>query len=332
MGWPKLDFEPARTHTQHSTNGDILVVGIEGELAWVDGGTLEQKSKSVTPFPARIILSDTAGNNLVGCWLNRELLISRMASIDLNEEFNEGITQYELRTLADSGSGNAQVKGSKWSHVLDAESLGIDVNDDGIVFALWNRGIYRLNHDASEVWRKPPIDWTSMGTIEDAKIPSTIIKIGKKIHIWSKAGERAILDWETGELLEFNTAQFDVSIDRIFCEKVDSNLELNWLIISDENTAYWITESEDEKSLISAGLRGPVNDAKYDCEIKGWRLIGWREDIIWTNENATYQDTEEIGVSLYNLRGKWMVLNNKGEWVPFGIKNRKKNHSSSEEE
>jgi len=332
MGWPKLDFEPVRAHTQHSINEDILVVGIEGELAWVDGRTLEQKSKSAIPFPARIILSDTAGCNFVGCWLNRELLISRMALIDLNEDFSKGITQYELRILANSGGDNAQVRGSIWSHVLDAESLGMDVNDDGIVFALWNRGIYRVNHDASEIWRKPPIDWTPMGQIEDAKIPTTIVKIDNEIHIWSKAGERAILDWDTGELLEFSTAQFDISIDRIYYEKSEGSLELNWLIISDENTAYWITESKDKKSIISAGLRGAVNDAKYDSEINGWRLIGWREDIIWTTEKAVYEDTIEVGVFLYNLSGKWMVLNNNGEWVPFKAKNGKNNYSSSEEE
>ena len=332
MGWPSVSFEPVRIHTINSSSTDILIIGVDGQLAWVDGNTLEQKTQPKAPFPARIILSSITEKTVVACWLNRDLLISRMASIDLSQEFQEGLSQQKLRNFATAGNGDVHVKGANWSHILDAECLAIDVDDIGIIFSLWNRGIYRIRHDTSELWRKPEIKWTEMGTIEEAKIPAKIVIIGEEVHIWSRAGERAILDKETGDLIDFKVAKLDISVDRIFCKTISSKNEIHWLVVSDENTAYWIKEIEGEENIVSAGLRGPINDAKFDTGSNSWRITGWREDIMWDSQEIIYEDTKEVGVSLYCLSGKWMVLNNRGDWGPFTIGKKSRTHSSSEEE
>ena len=332
MGWPKLDFEPIRIHVQNSDSNDILAIGVDGQLAWIDRNTLEQKSSQKSPFPARLILSSTNNTKLVACWLNRDLLISRMASLNLDDEFQEGLSQQDLRNIANRGGGEPHVKGAVWSHTLDAECLAIESNDLGIIFALWNRGIYRINHDSSEVWRKPPLEWTPLGTIEEAKIPAQISIIDDEIHIWSRAGEKAVLSWETGELIKFEKAEFDISIDRVFYGGKSNGSQNHWLLISNDSTAHWITQTESNKSRISAEIRGPINDAKFDNATVSWKMAGWREDILWDQNKVTYEDTLEIGVALFNLSGKWMVLSNKGEWEPFSVKTKLLNHSSSEEE
>ena len=332
MGWPIVDFEPVRIHAQNLDSNNILVIGVDGQLAWVDANTLEQKSLTKSPFPARIIISSASGSQLISCWLNRDLLISRMASIDLNNDFQGGLSQHELRNIANTSGIEPQVKGATWSHTLDAECLAIESNENGIIFALWNRGIYRVNLDSSEVWRKPPLNWTKLGSIEEAKIPAQITVIGDEIHIWSRAGEKAVLEWDTGELKDFKTAEFDISVDKIFYGGKSNNSRRHWLLISNDRTAHWLTETEDETSRVSAEIRGPVNDAKFDIQTESWRMAGWREDILWNKAKITYEDTLELGIALYNLSGKWMVLNNKGEWIPFSLKIDQQNHSSSDEE
>ena len=151
--YSKLIFPPQKLFQLEDNR--ILVIGMNGEIQILDENlTAEFEHKK--PFPTSISISSVSKNTLFACWIDLELMIARMASIDLNSKINNGISRAELRRKLESKS-QPQVESSKWSHILDSEPLALISNEQFIVFNSWKRGLYCVDHESNELWRIPEI-------------------------------------------------------------------------------------------------------------------------------------------------------------------------------
>ena len=73
-------------------NNRILVIGMNGEIQILDENLIAEFDYK-KPFPTSISISSVSKNTLFACWIDLELMIARMASIDLNSGINNGITR-----------------------------------------------------------------------------------------------------------------------------------------------------------------------------------------------------------------------------------------------
>ena len=112
-------------------NNRILVIGMNGEIQILDENLIAEFEYK-KPFPTSISISSISKNTLFACWIDLELMIARIASIDLNSKINNGITRAELRRKLESKS-QPQVESSKWSNILDSEPLALISNDHILV-------------------------------------------------------------------------------------------------------------------------------------------------------------------------------------------------------
>ena len=76
--------------------GGHIALGVDGELQKIDleGNLVGQPKK---PFPTPIKNAAIVDNMLIATWLDQELLLARMAAIDLNNEFEQGVNRGDLR-------------------------------------------------------------------------------------------------------------------------------------------------------------------------------------------------------------------------------------------
>ena len=96
--YSKLLFPPQKLFQLEDNR--ILVIGMNGEIQILDENlTAEFEHKK--PFPTSISISSVSKNTLFACWIDLELMIARMASINLDSKIDNGITRAELRRKLD---------------------------------------------------------------------------------------------------------------------------------------------------------------------------------------------------------------------------------------
>ncbi|HJM87675.1 MAG TPA: hypothetical protein QF433_05595, partial [Candidatus Thalassarchaeaceae archaeon] len=203
--YPSIPFPPIRIHP---TSGPLVIVGVKGELCRIDSQSLEALEKQGQPFPSEITNSAICEELFVGTWVESELQQARMAAISLDSGFLCGIDKRELRFSEKNFEIDCSVKGSKWSHPLDSEPLGI-ISENGLIcFSNYKRGIYCVDSDSYEIWRIPEITWPPMSGYSDSEMVRTIAigthpqkKVETCIWIWNIIGAWATLDWSDGSII-----------------------------------------------------------------------------------------------------------------------------------
>ena len=63
-----------------------------------------------------------------------------------------------------------------------------------------------------------------------------------------------------------------------------------------------------------AHLSGPVQDASWDSKLKGWRIAGWREEVVVSEAMVDRRETSELPVHIVPRENGALVLYNDGSW------------------
>lgn len=282
-----------------------LVIGMDGEFLRLDD-EYQIIENAATPFPMRVSHAVHVGDYLFATWIDSELMLARMGSMNLNKAPEEGPKRAELRT----SNGNASQyhpKGNRWSHVLNAEPLALAANESALVFNLWKRGLYALDHDANELWRQQVPEWNYTKRRPRNEEILAIHLHEDELTITSRGGRAQRRSLSTGEVLEeYILNGPEAPLEHHFRH------ENQHLICSTQGELCWL---EDNTVVQRIQLKGPVQGAIWDSYARGWRLAGWREEVIISNQKIEQHACQEIPVHIQPVKGGAMILFNNGTWL-----------------
>ena len=296
----------------------VVLIDTEGGLCFLHPERYNAVDPIRFPFPGVITNAVLLGPHLlVSTWVEREISLARLAALDLREPLRDGVELPDLRLAMELGQiDHHQVEGAIWSHVLDAEPLALCVHDDDLIFCTHHRGIYRINADSDEIWRRKPLDWESLDEFPDGDVLVSLISKDDSIWAFSLAGGWAEIDASDGSVSRRGVLQFKSSVHNVW-----AGPENEWLFsLSNNRMAWWIPDDEQLHMEVAGG---PIQDALYGDA--GWFITGWREDIVWNKADLNHPISElkttprsEIGIRIIQRQGHghW-VLDNRGQWTHF---------------
>ena len=296
----RLNFIPKQL-IQHQKG--VLAIGVEGELQWLDAD-LNVSSKVSRPFPMPIEFAVISNKHLNAFWLDRELRLAYMASLPL-ESSQQGITRSELRTSLHTTTVHHPA-GSVWSHTLDAEPLALATNGEVLVFVLYKRGLYCIAADAEELWRLPVPQWNYPQNRPRNEDIFAIHIEGDQFLLTSRGGRVQRRSLKTGGILE-----------EFLFEEIEGPLEhhfrhgTNDLLCSASGVLVWL---DSLRPVRRVQLRGPIQSAIWDHKLEGWRIAGWREEIILSRPQTETSETSEIPVHIHIQGSRTLILFNDGSW------------------
>lgn len=282
-------------------NGGYVVVGVDGELQKIssDGKMIGNPARPFpTPIRDAVIIDDT----LIATWLDQELLLARMAALDLRNDFTEGVNRGELRVRRTIDKSLHPV-GNEWSHVLDAEPISLQSNHNSFSFILWRKGVYNLNVNSVENWRSAEPTWPKL-----AKIPRAMETIATTcdeniFEIWSKGGGLIRYEIKTGEIIEQKILDLDGYLDQVYKDG-----EHYLILYNNSHVALY----ENEEVVLNAKLSGPISYAEWNEEEQGWHVAGWRELLFLSTIRQNRIQLQEIAVFIDGKSG--IYLCNNGKW------------------
>ena len=303
---PPVDLEFTPKKVLSWENG-FLVIGVDGELQKLSSD-YSLIDTFVKPFPMSIRNAAIIGGKLIATWLDSELLLARMAAIDLNEKLVQGIERSELRVRRTIDKA-LHPAASTWSHVLDAEPLALDSNNKSFTFVLWKKGIYHMTHDAHEIWRQKEPQWRQLSKLPRAQETVKAIVKEDVVEIWSRGMGLNRYDIESGDLLSSDVINGEGFILDVYNDGNKYLLQLN------DNEVVML---EGNNIILRARLSGPVSDAYWSEKEQGWYISGWREIVLLTVNNFEKITLDEIPVFYDDVRK--LALFNDAKWrqVSFG--------------
>lgn len=303
---PPVDLEFTPKKVLSWENG-FLVIGVDGELQKLSSD-YSLIDTFVKPFPMSIRNAAIIDGKLIATWLDSELLLARMAAIDLNEKLVQGIERSELRVRRTIDKA-LHPAASTWSHVLDAEPLALDSNNKSFTFVLWKKGIYHMTHDAHEIWRQKEPQWRQLSKLPRAQETVKAIVKEDVVEIWSRGMGLNRYDIESGDLLSSDVIDGEGFILDVYNDGNKYLLQLN------DNEVVML---EGNNIILRARLSGPVSDAYWSEKEQGWYISGWREIVLLTVNNFEKITLDEIPVFYDDVRK--LALFNDAKWrqVSFG--------------
>lgn len=301
MAWGipgKLSFTPKLVLPY---NSGYVIVGVDGELQKIsqDGEYVGQPTK---PFPTPIRDAVIIGDTLVATWLDQELMLARMAALDLTKEFTTGVDRGDLRVRRTIDK-SIHPNGNKWSHVLDAEPISLSANSASFSFVLWKKGVYNLSVNSIENWRSSEPSWKKLMKIPRAMETIASTCDDEKFEIWSKGGGLIRYDVKSGAILHKDTISLDGYLNKVFMHNE------NYLLLFNNSN---IVLYEDSEVVLNAKLSGPITHADWCNEQGGWYVAGWREILFISKDTQRRIPLEEIAVFVEAKTG--LYLCNDGNW------------------
>tara|TARA_B100000459_G_C8581159_1_gene203353 strand:- start:91 stop:1023 length:933 start_codon:yes stop_codon:yes gene_type:complete len=290
-----------------SWENGFIVIGVDGELQKLSSD-YSPIDTFVKPFPMSIRNAVIIGGKLIATWLDSELLLARMAAIDLNEKLVQGIERSELRVRRTIDKA-LHPAASSWSHVLDAEPLALNSNTNSFAFVLWKKGIYHMTQDAHEIWRRKEPQWRQLSKLPRAQETVKAIVKEDVVEIWSRGMGLNRYDIQSGDLISSDVIDCEGFILDVYNDGDKYLLQLN------DNEVAML---EGNNIILRARLSGPVSDAYWSENEQGWYISGWREIILLTVNNFEKITLDEIPVFYDNVRK--LALFNDAKWrkVSFG--------------
>ena len=301
MAWgipEQLDFTPKHI-LRH--NGGYVVVGVDGDLQKIspDGKLI---GEPVRPFPTPIRDAVIVGDRLIATWLDQELLLARMAALDLQNDFTEGVNRGELRVRRTIDK-SLHPSGNEWSHVLDAEPISLQSNQNSFSFVLWRKGVYNLSVNSIENWRAPEPSWPKLAKIPRAMETVATTCDGETFEIWSKGGGVIIYEVNTGKVIEQKILELDGYINQVY------KTGQHYLILYNNSH---VALYENDKVVLNAKLSGPISYAEWSESEQGWHIAGWRELLFLSTTKQNRIPLQEIAVFIDGDTG--LYLCNNGHW------------------
>jgi hypothetical protein len=296
---PQLPFTPSRILQLEE---GYLAIGRDGEILRLNAN-LSYSDEPVNPFPMEIDHACIIGNNLVATWLDAELMLARMASINLDNKLVEGPVRADLR-IQKSLATSLHPAGNAWSRVLYSQTLALATDGQRVAFVLLNQGVYCLNADSSEIWRSPSPVWPEVSSMPRGDETVCMDFIGSEIHIWCVAGGRLVLDADDGTIIRNEVVEIDAAVEHVYRESQHE------LICSNNGEAFHLT---DNQLRMQTDITGPIQNAIWDSESGAWRISGWRKEVLLLDQ-PTICEFSEIPVHCLNIDGQWWNLFNDGNW------------------
>lgn len=292
---------PIRVNKAHEMDdGRIVAISTDGEII-VISADLNEFSMPKTPFPAMITHSEVIGNKLIATWLSHEFRQARMACLDV-DKLTDGISKAELR-LSQTTNEIPQVAGAEWSKSLNAEPLAICRIPEGVAFVLWKRGIYAITEDSVELWRSEHIGWGEKLPRYDEVI--SVISDEDKLYIWSKGGGWKIISNIDGMEISKGKKEFDWTIKNVFSHGENRIFHL------EDNRLLLLKGSE---LILECSIKGPIGYTRFDTQTSSWRISGWRQEILISDNTQVTKENDEILVFNVKRGDHWLNLDNSGSW------------------
>ena len=298
-----LDFTPKQII---EWNEGFIAIGIDGELQKLDSNYV-QINKPINPFPTPIRNSTIIESKMIVTWIDSELMLARMASFDLTQDFIQGVERSELRVRRTLDRA-IHPAGNNWSHVLDAAPLALASRNSSFTFVLWRKGIYNMTKDAHEKWRSEEPSWNKLSKYPRAEETVNVIMNDDFVEIWSRGGGVNRYDHENGNLIEQKIIEIDGFLLNVYNHSKNYLLQLN---------DGYIALFDGENILLKAKLSGPISDAYWSENRQGWYISGWRE-IIFLSKNE-YQRKELVELPVYYDHKRKIALCNDSNWYHVQI-------------
>ncbi len=272
-----------------------IAVGIDGELCRLneDWKPIESYAK---PFPMSIQHAIVVGDVLIATWIDRELLLARMACLPLDKPFSNGVERGDLRVSRQLEHAHLP-EGSLWAHVLDAEPLALSRMDDGFAFVLWNRGVYGFDTSGVEIWRSPPPEWPELSHLPMSQETVTLHETDTTIEVWSRAGGCLRLSKENGTKIGTGHFELDGGLENVY-----GNGSQRLLVLSVGRCYLY----EAGSRIADVTTKGPIQHA-LNKDQSTWILSGWREEILLTESGVQVAQQDEVVVQ-HILKDKQLLL------------------------
>ena len=299
---PAVPFLP---HRVIRVGEQRLVIGTEGELLLLNP-ELESHDPPAVPFPMRISHAAVHGERLYATWIDGELMKARMGVLDLKESLSSGVKRAELRTNHNP-SLPLHPQGAVWSHVLDAEPLALGVAEDEVVFVLWRRGIYGLTPDARERWRMPEATWSYPKARPRTTETIALHMESTTFTITSRGGRVQRRSRTTGEMVEeFIAPGPEAPLEHHFQH------DAHHLYASTSGALHWV---HNDNILAKVQSSGPIQSATWDERWQGWRVAGWREELLLSQQKVAQHAWDEIPTAVVQQKERTLILFNDGSWA-----------------
>ncbi len=304
---PHSPFAPSRLLAGTDRH---LLIGVNGELVWIDADSLTPVGEPAKPFPGEITTAAVFDDgSIVATWVDRELAVARMATIEKCNSFENGVDKPTLRAALRTGVADTHgVAGAAWSRPLRHEPLALCLWGGDIIFASHFGGIYRTTRESQEVWRAPLPEWPELAGLKEGEVVVWLASTEDSIWAFSLAGGWARLDPETGTITSQGILKVEAKVERAW------HHDGEWMLsLSNERLA---RARPEEGALEVMAVGGLVHWAEFSDE--SWWFTGWREDIHWSSKGMYPSSRADIGIGIVTHPEKGMiVLTNTGEWTSF---------------
>lgn len=271
-----------------------LLIDVDGGLAIHHESEEILTLERIQPFPAPVAMVAHHGAHAVFVWLDYDLLIGRMAHLDLTSPLQQGVDRSTVRT-AQGIEDAPHPAGAIWSHVLDAEPVALSADEQGVLFVLSGRGIYGMTWDGVERFRHPiPADDGQI--ISVAPVPTGYRTISNSGAWWLVGPDGGITD------------QGNLDPDQVLLGVYEH--PIGGILVHSVSEVLWFDHRMEPMAIISTN--GPLRDAQWDDDV-GWRITGWRQDLLLSVDGVQMANRRDLGIAVNN--GK--VLTNLGQWTPF---------------
>lgn len=275
-----------------------IAIGVDGELCRLDEewAPLEDYAR---PFPMSIQQAIVVEDMLIATWIDRELLLARMACLRLDEPFRNGVERGDLRTAR--GLEHAILpEGAIWAHVLDAEPLAMTSMDDGFAFVLWNRGVYGFDATGVERWRAPPPEWPDLSHLPMSQETVTLHETDTTIEVWSRAGGCLRLSKSDGSKIGNSHFELEGALMSVY------GTENQRILLLSDGRCYQYKKST---RVADIATKGPIQHALFYDE-STWILAGWREEIALNESGVSIQKQNEVVLQhLVKDEQLWLLTN-----------------------
>jgi hypothetical protein len=302
---PKVPFH-ALSIKEHSEG--FLAVGIDGEFLHLDA-SLQPVGDVMKPFPMSVRHATITNGVLVGTWIDHELLMARMAGLDVSAPFKEGPERGKLRTRT-SIEAALHPAGAVWSHVLDAEPLALCGFETGFAFVLYRKGIYAMGKDAGEHWRVELPIWPELSKLPRASDIVTITHANAQLKVWSRGGGTQVYAVENGDLLSTSVFLYDGVLQHVY------NHGDHELLVYDNGSMLWLHQGN---TVVEGKLGGPIQHAFWNEKEEAWRVAGWREELLLSHTGVQRSKMDEIPVHILWKNDQAYLLLNNGTWIQSSL-------------